>query len=441
MYLFGTAYNGVFIGPIAKGLGWIMNGIYVFMSNVFGIDNVAVAIILFTFIIYMALMPLTYQQQKFSILTRKMQPEMQEIQKKYQGKKDQDSMMKMNEETQALYAKYGISPSGSCIQMLIQMPLLFALYRVFYNVPAYLKNVKNIFTPLVTGIVGVSGYKASMQQIYTDAKISGLSIDFVGSKLTKTETKNYIIDVLYKLPDSGWKNLKDAFPTLVSKIADVQDTLRNINYIGNLNISDTPWNQMKAGISQAKAGMSGIGILLFIGALLIPILCYVTQLINMKMAPQTGDGNDSMAKQMKIMNYAMPLMSFFIAFTTPVGLGVYWIAGAVVRSVQQFFLNRHFEKIDLDAIIEKNKAKAEKKQEKRGIRREQLIENATLSTKRYGLQDKAKISEEEIELNEEDIEKMDEFHKNPPKGSLAEKASLVYRFNNNITDDEDDADS
>lgn len=198
MYIFATAYKGAFIGPIAKGLGWIMNGIYVFMSNVFGIDNVAVAIILFTFIIYMALLPLTYQQEKFSILTRKMRSEMQAIQKKYEGKRDQDSMMAMNEETQALYDKYGISPSGSCIQMLIQMPLLFALYRVFYNVPAYLKNVKNIFTPLVGGIVGVSGYKATMQSIYEDAKISGLSIDFVGSKLTKTQTKNYIIDVLYK---------------------------------------------------------------------------------------------------------------------------------------------------------------------------------------------------------------------------------------------------
>lgn len=436
MYLFGTAYNGAFIGPIAKGLGWIMNWIYVFMSSVFHVDNVAVAIILFTFIIYMALMPLTYQQQKFSILTRKMQPEIQAIQKKYQGKKDQESMMAMNEETQAVYDKYGISPSGSCIQMVIQMPLLFALYRVFYNVPAYLKSVKSVFTPLVGGIVGVSGYKAAMQQVYNDANISGLSIDFVGSKLTKTQTKNYIVDVLYKLSDNGWNSLKETFPTLTSTISKTHTKLMEINYLGNLNISDTPWNQMKAGISQAHAGMGAIGILLFIGALLIPILCYVTQLINIKMAPQAGNDNDSMAKQMKIMNYAMPLMSFFIAFSTPVGLGVYWIAGAVVRSIQQFFLNKHFEKIDLDAIIEKNKEMAEKKQEKRGIRREQMLANATISTKRYGLSEKASISDEEIDLNSEDIEKIDDFHKNPPKGSLAEKASLVYKFNNNISDDD-----
>lgn len=434
MYIFATAYKGAFIGPIAKGLGWIMNGIYVFMSNVFGIDNVAVAIILFTFIIYMALLPLTYQQQKFSILTRKMQPEMQAIQKKYEGKRDQDSMMAMNEETQALYDKYGISPSGSCIQMLIQMPLLFALYRVFYNVPAYLKNVKNIFTPLVGGIVGVSGYKATMQSIYEDAKISGLSIDFVGSKLTKTQTKNYIIDVLYKLPSNDWKSLKEAFPTLTDTISTTQAKLAHINYIGNLNISDTPWNLMKSGIH-------GAGALLFIGALSIPILCYVTQLINMKMAPQTGNDNDSMARQMKVMNYAMPLMSFFIAFTTPVGLGVYWIAGAVVRSVQQFFLNRHFEKIDLDAIIDKNKAKAEAKQEKRGIRREQLLENATISTRKYGIAEKASISNEDAGLDDSDIERIDDFHKNPPKGSLAEKASIVYRFNHNIPDDDDSSEN
>ena len=88
-----------------------------------------------------------------------MQPELQAIQKKYNGKKDQASMMAMQEETQAVYEKYGVSMMGSCVQMLIQMPLLFALYRVFLNVPAYVSGVKNNFSTLVDGIMATSGYQ------------------------------------------------------------------------------------------------------------------------------------------------------------------------------------------------------------------------------------------------------------------------------------------
>ena len=102
-------------------------------------------------------MPLTIQQQKFSKLQTKMQPELQAIQKKYKGKTDNDSAMKMNEETQAVYKKYGVSPSGSCVQLLIQMPILFALYRVIYNFPAYVTQVKNAFFPLVDNLISQSG--------------------------------------------------------------------------------------------------------------------------------------------------------------------------------------------------------------------------------------------------------------------------------------------
>ena len=113
MYL--TAYNGSILGPVAKVLGWIMDKIYLMFAGM-GIYNIALTIIVFTVIIYIALFPLTYRQQKFSVLTRKMSPEMKAIQAKYKNKKDQNSMAAQQEETQALYDKYGISPTGSCIQ-------------------------------------------------------------------------------------------------------------------------------------------------------------------------------------------------------------------------------------------------------------------------------------------------------------------------------------
>ena len=100
-----TQYDGAILGPIAKVLGWIMNGIFWVLDQI-NIPNIGLAIILFTIVIYAILTPLTIKQQKFSKLSAKMNPELQAIQKRYQGKKDNDSMLAMNQETKAVYAKY-----------------------------------------------------------------------------------------------------------------------------------------------------------------------------------------------------------------------------------------------------------------------------------------------------------------------------------------------
>ena len=84
-----------------------------------------------------------------------MNPELQAIQAKYKNKKDNDSMMAMNEETKEVYAKYGVSPSGSCVQLLIQMPILFALYRVIYAMPAYVSKIGDTFRVLADKIISV----------------------------------------------------------------------------------------------------------------------------------------------------------------------------------------------------------------------------------------------------------------------------------------------
>ena len=125
-----------------------MNGTYTLMQMI-GLDNVGLSIIIFTIIIYTLMFPLTYKQQKFSKMSQKMQPELQAT-NEVSGEKDQASMIAMQEETQAIYQKYGVSMMGSCVQMLIQMPLLFALYRVFMNVPAYVTGVKDILRCLST---------------------------------------------------------------------------------------------------------------------------------------------------------------------------------------------------------------------------------------------------------------------------------------------------
>ena len=413
-----TAYGGSILGPIAVFLGWIMDKIYVLLASL-GIENIALTIFIFTFVIYLCMFPLTYKQQKFAVLTRKMQPEMKAIQDKYKGARDQDSMQKQQMETQALYDKYGISPTGSCVYMLIQMPILFALYRVFYNVPAYITSVKNVFTELVNGIMATDGFADTMTSIADAANLKNVTYDFTVAD--KTVVSNYLVDVLYKLPTSGWEAVSSAFPNLATSIDSVIAKLEKINYLFVLNISDTPLNLIKAGWAADSKDFA-----IIICALLIPVISYLTQMLNIKLTPQSTEGqSEQMAAQMKTMNLMMPLMSLFICFTVPVGLGLYWIAGALVRVVQQYFLNKHFEKIDLESIIEKNKDKAAAKAEKRGIRQAQIYEAAKMSTRTSSMAEKSNL----VKDNTEALKAADEFRAKASSNSLAAKANLVKEFN------------
>lgn len=426
-----TAYPGSILGPIAKLLGILMDWIYSGISNITGgrVESVVLSIVIITIIIYMCLLPLTIKQQKFSKLSQKMQPEMQAIQAKYKNKKDQASMMAMQEETQLLYQKYGISPMGSCVQMLIQMPILFALYRVFYNIPAYLSGVKGSFTGLVDSIQQTSGYQntlVSLMEKYNVVTSSGLNASNAASKLADASgdtLSNYIIDILYKLPSKGWDALMDGkfFDGIQSAVEKTQDALIHFNYFLGLNISDTPWYIIKSNFTDKPDKW----LLFVILALLIPVLSYLTQMLNIKLMPQATNGNDQVANQMKMMNLMMPLMSLFICFTVPVGLGIYWICSALVRGIQQFFVNRHIENLDLEAVMAKNEEKAKKKREKMGLSEDYIKKAAQIKTK--SIDNKANVSVSAG--TEEKLAKAAEYKANAKAGSLASKANMVKEFN------------
>lgn len=426
-----TAYPGSILGPIAKLLGMLMDWIYSGISNITGgrVESVVLSIVIITIIIYMCLLPLTIKQQKFSKLSQKMQPEMQAIQAKYKNKKDQASMMAMQEETQLLYQKYGISPMGSCVQMLIQMPILFALYRVFYNIPAYLSGVKGSFTGLVDSIQQTSGYQdtlVSLMEKYNVVTSSGLNASNAASKLADASgdtLSNYIIDILYKLPSKGWDALLDGkfFDGIQSVVEKTHDALLHFNYFLGLNISDTPWYIIKSNFTDKPDKW----LLFVILALLIPVLSYLTQMINIKLMPQATNGNDQMASQMKMMNLMMPLMSLFFCFTVPVGLGIYWICSALVRGIQQFFVNRHIENLDLEAVMAKNEEKAKNKRKKMGLSEDYIKKAAQIKTK--SIDSKANVSVSAG--TEEKLAKAAEYKANAKAGSLASKANMVKEFN------------
>ena len=418
-----TQYDGAILGPIAKVLGLLMEGIFE-VFNLIGIPNIGLSLIIFTIVIYLLLMPLTIKQQKISKISAKMNPEIQAIQAKNKNKKDNDSMMAMNEETQAVYAKYGVSPTGSCLQLVIQMPVLFALYRVIYAMPAYVSRIKESFEPLVTKLVsengaiefiqGLSNSAMFSKQFSNEAFLSG-NVEFI---------ENTLIDCLNRASTAEWASLADKFPSLSTDISMTLEQLNEYNNFLGLNMANSPSFTMKDAFATGNY-------LLVIGALLIPILSALTQWINTKLMPQASNSNsgnetaDAMAQSMKTMNVMMPLMSAFFCFTLPAGMGLYWIAGSVVRSIQQIVINRHIDKMDIDALIKKNEEKYKKKMEKIGVASSQLNNYASMNTK--NVSSKSSLTQDQ---KEEALKKANEYYsQNAKPGSIAAKANMVKEYN------------
>ena len=398
---------------VALILGYLMDGIYKVL-DVLHIPNIGLAIILFTLIIYILMLPLQIKQQKFSKMNSVMTPELNKIRDKYKGKNDQASMEKMNAETQAVYAKYGVSPTGSCAQLLVQMPILFALYQVIYKIPGYIGSIKEIFEGLTTQITSISGYTDIIKEFVSANKISTLQMTY---DQAGAMTNDSVVDFLYKLSPSQWESLKnvDAFKGMDSVIQSTSDAIAHVNTFLGMNISDTPMSLIT---SSFKSGSW----LLLIAAILIPVLAYATQLFNYKLMPQPDMGNDSTAATMKSMNLMMPLMSAFFCLTLPVGIGIYWIAGAVVRTLEQIFINRHLANMDMDEMIRKNKEAAEKKLEKKKeTSASQVSANIHRNTK--------SISSVAKNVKSSDEDAVERASKNYKEGSIAAKANMVSQLN------------
>lgn len=423
MMILATKSGTPIIGQVASVMGWIMDGIYKMLDGLFGVQNLGLCIIIFSIIIYLLMTPLQIKQQKFSKLSAFMQPELQKVQKKYQGKRDQISMQKMNEETQAIYQKYGVSPTGSCVQLAIQFPILMALWQVIYKIPAYVGSVKDIFTEAVSHITAVNGYTQLIQNFISDNKMTRVQLIMDGSQATS----NSIIDFLYALSPSQWEQLSamDQFSGFSGVIDTAAHEISKMQNFFGLNIADQP-------MTYIKAAFTGGAIILAIAALMIPILSWVTQMLNIKLMPQAAqqDGEqNAMMSSMKMMNTIMPLMSAVFCFTFPVGLGIYWISSAVVRSVQQLLINRHMDRMNIDDLINENMKKMEKKREKAGLPPQKITNQAHQSVKNINNAKAQKGAE--VNNAAERAKKVEQSYQNAAKakpGSITARANMVKDF-------------
>jgi YidC/Oxa1 family membrane protein insertase len=182
-----------------------------------------------------------------------------------------------------------------------------------------------------------------------------------------------------------------------------------------------------------KENFSSHTYLLLIAGLLIPIISYLSQVLNIKLMPQASANKDNKnqqqdaaAQQMKMMNNTMPIFSFILCFTVPVGLGIYWIASALVRCFQQWLLNKHFAKLDMDDVIRKNQEKAKKKRKKLGLSENQISNAAHINTKK--IESAAVVSDTSAEKQAQ-LDLANEKKAQAKPGSLASKANMVRDFN------------
>lgn len=415
------------LGPvwnlIVSILGEIMNTIYNSLEYV-GIGNIGLAIIIFTIVMRIILFPTSFRQQKSSRMMQLMQPEMKAIQEKYKNKTDNASMMAQQEEMKALYEKYGTSMTSGCLPLLLQMPVIFALYRIIMNIPAYVPSVYTIYENVLNAIGGSSAAQ-KLVEFGTNNKLEAILKQLnnlgVGEKtnLSSEQVSNLIIDFLYKLNPVQWDSLAETFPDAQDKIIMAASQAERINNFLGINLSTAP------------SSMGFVPNVYWI----IPILAGLFQYLSTKLMSSTNqamaEGNDQSAQMMKSMNLMMPLMSVWFCFTFASGIGLYWCASSAVMILQQIFLNSYFKKFSDKEMIEMSLAKANAKRAKKGLPPidEKSVENRIKAAKA-----KAEVSENNrmeviAKQSVKTKESTEYYNNNAEPGSLASKANMVRLYN------------
>ena len=406
-------YNAI-IEPIASLLGTVLDVLFVGI-NAIGLGNIAIAIILFTLLVKLLMLPLTAKQSKMMKLNSIIGPEVRAIQNKYKDKKgDQNAMLKMQEETKAVYAKYGTSQMGGCVQMLIQFPILLALYRVFQRIPMYVTSLKALFINILgdggNGIMSAADYSDFMSNTFNTGTLAKIDWSNV----------NDAVVAMNSFTTEQWNLLKEHFTSYASVIADNQTKITEMNTFLGINVSQVPTLALNI-------------------AILIPILSGVTQYISVRVSQGKSNQDDSdnpAAASMKMMNIFMPIMSAFIAFSVPAGLGLYWIATAVIQTIIQICINRYYDKLGVDEIVRRNVEQRNKKRAKKGLPPEKIAKNATTSTKKIDSEtksqeriDKLQQKKEQNDKKVKEILEATNYYKSAKPGSLAEKAGMVAKYN------------
>ncbi len=336
------------LGWIGSFLGWLdgLTGNYVW------------ALFIFAIIVEILLLPFAIKQQKNTIKQAKLRPKELAIRKKYAGRTDRQTQMKVSEEIQAMYQKEGYSPFSGCLPLLIQMPIILALYNV-------------VIDPL-KHVLHVSSESISAMQSYITA-----GTDAGGLGLTLNSSRG-TIELISVLKEKGI----EAFEGVISYVDAGSAGLANPTLSGQqvydsfVAVSDKLPDFNVFGINLGQIPSPSTFNILWI----IPVLTFAVYFASMKLNrlfsyqptnaqgqtdAQTGCSNN-------VMDVMMPLMSTWIAFIVPAAVGVYWIFKSMIGTLKQFIMSKAmpiptFTEEELREAEKEYAAKPEKKKNKGSV--------------------------------------------------------------------------
>ena len=391
---------------INKPLGWVLE----LCSKIVG-GNYLFAILIFAIFVELVLLPFGISQQKKSIKQARLRPKELAIRKKYSGRDDKPTQMKMSEEIQELYQKEGYNPLGGCLPLLIQFPLLIALYNVVINPLKYICGLSEDAIVQVQSIVGTSSQRGTV----------GL--------LTKMKELGY----------DAFKNV-EGFMT-AEEFADMPD----LNVFGAFDLSITPQQCMNLDSIKTLSGWL---------ILLVPVLTFVAYFLSMKLTrkfmyqPMNDASQAQMGCSNKVMDIVMPLFSVFLAFTYPAALGLYWIFKCLLGILKQFILSKA---MPLPKFTEEDYLAAEKEINSRPDKSLKVAKSGRVVRSLHHIDDedfedtaeKARAFKEALAAQEEaDKKKAEEAKKNSMFGAskLKDDSDKMSSKAKNTDSDEKDSD-
>ena len=327
----GNSFPGIILEWIGLFLG--------VMTNITG-GYYVLALFFFALVVELAMLYFGIKQQKNSVKQARLRPKEMAIRKKYAGRTDQKSMQAMQQELQKFYQEEGASPLSGCLPLLIQMPIVIALYNIVINPLRYVmgkgEGVVNALTTYAT----------------TARAAGGLGLDVANPSNT--------IELLSQIKDpaqlEGIKNFAwfSNSSEVAGELTDVVGNLPNFNLFG-LNMGQTP------SFTPAQN--------VYLWLLLIPLLTFVTYFASMKLnrklsyQPQMDEAQAGCSN--KMMDIMMPLFSVYITFITPAAIGIYWIFKSVLGVLKQWILKKampipEFSEEDYKAAVKEMNSRQEK---------------------------------------------------------------------------------
>lgn len=342
----GTGTPGFIVGPIAKLMGIVYNWLFNFIYSFTETGSLVLAIILFTLLVKLILFPLSYKQMKGSYRMQMLQPELNKIRAKYANKTDEESQRRMSFEIQEFQRENGASMFAGCLPMLIQLPILYALYYIFNQPYEYVGIINNIYTDITQSVLSIDA--ATRVEVLKPIILSkNMTVD--------VSVFDQVMGLVKTMSATDWNGVLSSLGQSAGDLAGLIAQKHSIEYFFGLNL-----------VSYAGLRLPGI---------LVPICAGLTTFLSSwymqkRQKNMMGDGDDQMAAGMtKSMNIVMPIMMGVITINVPIALGIYWTLSNLFSVLQTWGTYRVLENKEKkgELVFKEKKKKKQDEQPKSTI--------------------------------------------------------------------------